>query len=245
VREILIFKGFTAVLQEVAAALLPLLIIFLLFQFLLLRLPQEEVKRILIGTFLSFIGLSLFLQGVHVGFLPAGTLLGEKLAGLRYSWMAIPIGLLVGLVTVLAEPAVRILTHEVEKVSGGYISQQIMLYTLSAGVSISIGLAMARIIYGIPFLYIVVPGYLLALLMFRYTPPTFVSVAFDSGAVATGPMAATFSMALAVGVASGTPGRDPLMDGFGLVAMATLAPILSVLLLGFIYRGRSFDNEGR
>lgn len=244
-KDIIIFKGFSCVLQEVAMSLLPLLIIFLLFQFLLLKLPQEEVKRILIGICFSFIGLSLFLQGVHAGFLPTGTLLGEQLARLRFNWVAIPIGLLVGLVTVLAEPAVRILTHEVEKVSGGHINQQIMLYTLSAGVAISIGMAMARIIYGIPLLYLLAPGYLLALLMIKYSPPNFISVAFDSGAVATGPMAATFTMALAVGVASGTAGRDPLMDGFGLIAMATLAPILSVLLLGLIYRGRRLDDEDR
>jgi hypothetical protein len=230
-KNIMVLEGFSHVLLEVAISLLPLIIIFLLFQFLFLKLPLEEIKRLAIGICLSFVGLSLFLQGVQIGFLPAGTLLGEQLGKLDYNWVVIPIGLLLGLVTVIAEPLVRVLNYEVEKVSAGHISQRLMMYTLSAGVSIAVALAMARIVYGIPLLYILAPGYLLALILIRYTSPTFVSVAFDSGTVATGPMTATFILALAVGVASGTTGRDPLMDGFGLVAIVALSPVLSVLLL--------------
>lgn len=241
-RDIIVFKGMTQIFLEVAMSLSLLLIVFLIFQFFLLKFPWEEVKRILVGMCLSFFGLSLFLQGVHVGFLPTGTLLGEQLGQLA-NWVVIPIGILMGFVVTIAEPAVRVLNYEVEKVSGGLISQRVMLYTMSAGVAIAYGLAMTRIIYGIPLLYILAPGYLLALLIIRYSSPTFVSVAFDSGAVATGPMTATFIMAMAVGVASGTVGRDPLMEGFGLIALATLAPILSVLLLGIMYGGRRLDNE--
>ncbi|MDI9449132.1 MAG: DUF1538 domain-containing protein [Bacillota bacterium] len=244
-KNIMVLEGFSHVLLEVAISLLPLIIIFLLFQFLFLKLPLEEIKRLAIGICLSFVGLSLFLQGVQIGFLPAGTLLGEQLGKLDYNWVVIPIGLLLGLVTVIAEPLVRVLNYEVEKVSAGHISQRLMMYTLSAGVSIAVALAMARIVYGIPLLYILAPGYLLALILIRYTSPTFVSVAFDSGTVATGPMTATFILALAVGVASGTTGRDPLMDGFGLVAIVALSPVLSVLLLGLIYGGRGVEDEDR
>mgnify|MGYP000894918341 CR=1 FL=1 len=242
-KNIIVFEGFSHILMEVAISLLPLIIIFLLFQFLFLKLPPEEIKRIIIGICLSFAGLSLFLQGVQIGFLPAGTLLGEQLGKLDYNWVVIPIGLLLGLVTVIAEPAVRVLNYEVEKVSAGHIKQKLMLYTLSAGVAIAVALAMARIIIGIPLIYILAPGYLIALIMARYSSPTFVSLAFDSGGVATGPMTATFIMALAVGVASGTAGRDPLMDGFGLIALVALSPILSVLLLGLIYGGRGVEDE--
>lgn len=243
--DIIIFQGFLHVLQEVALALLPLIIVFLVFQIVFTRLPWDEIKRILIGISISFVGLSLFLQGVHIGFFPAGSSIGEHLGRLDYNWVVIPIGFLLGLVTVIAEPAVRVMNYEVEKVSGGFISQRTMLYTLSLGVAVSVALAMARIIYGIPLLYILIPGYTIALVIIRYSPPTFVSVAFDSGGVATGPMTVTFVMAMAVGVATGIEGRDPLLDGFGLISLVALAPILSVLLLGLFYGGRSLDNESR
>ncbi|MDD4169209.1 MAG: DUF1538 domain-containing protein [Desulfotomaculaceae bacterium] len=241
-RDIIIFEGITQISLEVAMSLSLLLIIFLIFQFFFLKFPWEEVKRILVGMFLSFIGLSLFLQGVHVGFLPTGTLLGEQMGQLA-NWAVILIGILMGFVVIIAEPAVRVLNYEVEQVSGGLIRQRVMLYTMSIGVAVAYALAMIRIIYGIPLLYILAPGYLLALIIVRYSSPTFISVAFDSGAVATGPMSATFIMAMAVGVASGTAGRDPLMDGFGLIALATLAPILSVLILGILFGGKKLDHE--
>ncbi|TEB08131.1 hypothetical protein Psch_01686 [Pelotomaculum schinkii] len=158
--------------------------------------------------------------------------------------MVIPIGLLLGFVTVIAEPAVRVLTYEVEQVSGGYVSQKVLLYTLSIGVAVSIGLAMARIVYGIPLMHMLIPGYAITLLMTRFTSETFISMAFDSGGVATGPMTVTFILAMAVGVATGIEGRDPMLDGFGLVALVALAPILSVLLLGFFLgRKRSEDDD--
>lgn len=241
--DILVFQGFGHTLLEVAEALAPLIIIFLVFQVLFLRLPTEAIMRILAGMALAFAGLALFLHGVQVGFLPTGMALGENLGRLPNAWVVVPIGVLLGFVATVAEPAVRILNYEVERVSGGYITQKILLYTLSVGVAVSIGLAMVRILYGIPLLYILIPGYALALLLIRVSSPTFVSVAFDSGGVATGPMTVTFVMAMALGVAAGIEGRDPLMDGFGMIALVALAPILSVLILGLIYGGRGAENE--
>ncbi len=117
------------------------------------------------------------------------------------------------------------------------------MFTLSIGVAIAVALAMARIVYGIPLMYILIPGYAIALIMIRYTSPTFVSVAFDSGGVASGTMTVTFVLAMAVGVATGIEGRDPLLDGFGVVGLVALTPILSVLLLRIIFRGVSLENE--
>ncbi len=242
-KSLIIFDGFLHVVQEVAMALLPLIVILLIFQ-LVLRLPWDEISRILIGVVLSFAGLALFLQGVNVGFMPTGSSIGEHIGTLEHNWVVIPIGLLLGFVTVIAEPAVRVLTYEVEQVSGGYVSQKVLLYTLSIGVAVSIGLAMARIVYGIPLMYMLIPGYAITLLMTRFTSETFISMAFDSGGVATGPMTVTFILAMAVGVATGIEGRDPMLDGFGLVALVALAPILSVLLLGFFLgRKRSEDDD--
>lgn len=241
--NLIVFYGFGHVVMEVLNAFLPLLVIFLVFQLLYLKLPREMLIQICSGMFLAFVGLALFLQGVQVGFLPTGGSMGEHLGKLSYNWIIIPIGLLLGLVVTIAEPAVRILNYQVEKVSGGYVSQRTMLYALSIGVSVSVAIAMIRIIYGIPLLYILLPGYLLALVLTRFSSPTFVSVAFDSGGVATGPMTVTFVMALAVGAAAGIEGRDPLLDGFGMIALVALAPILSVLVLGLIYGRRSAEAE--
>nr|WP_315988428.1 DUF1538 domain-containing protein [Desulforamulus aquiferis] len=152
--------------------------------------------------------------------------MGEQLGKLDNNWLAIPVGIILGFVATIAEPAVRILNYEVEKVSGGYVPQRVMLLTISIGVAISVGVAMARVVYGIPLLYILFPGYLLALALIRYSSQTFVAVAFDSGGVATGPMTVTFIMAMAVGVAAGTEGRNPMIEGFGMISLVALAPIL-------------------
>jgi hypothetical protein len=240
----LMFSGFGYVLLEVAEALAPLLVIFVIFQILFLKLPKETIVRVFVGLLLSFVGLALFLQGVKIGFIPTGLALGEHLGQMSHKWLIVLVATVLGFVATIAEPAVRILNYEVEKVSGGYISQQVMLYTLAIGVAVAIGLAMVRIIYGIPLFYILVPGYVLALGLIRFSPPTFISVAFDSGGVATGPMTVTFIVALAVGVAAGAEGRDPLLEGFGMIALVALVPILAVLVLGQIYAQGSAEDEG-
>ncbi len=242
-----IFKGFSHVLLEVTFALIPLVIFFLIFQVFFLKLDRKKLVNIAKGIVLSFLGLAFFLQGVHVGFFPVGELIGEKLGSLSYRWVLIPIGFVFGFVATFAEPAVRILNHEVEKVSGGYISQKVMLYTLSIGVAFSIALSMLRILLGIPLWYFIIPGYLIALILMYFSSKRFTAIAFDSGGVATGPMTVTFILAIAVGVASVIDGRDPLLDGFGMIALVALAPIVSVLTLGLLFegKGREQQNEER
>ncbi len=238
-----IFKGFTGVLGEVTIALLPLIIFFLFFQLVYLKLPRIEVINMVKGVILAFIGIALFLQGVHVGFLPVGELLGQGLIENAGKWVVIPVGFILGATATFAEPAVRVLNQEVEKVSAGYIPQIILLITLSLGVGFSISLAMTRIIYGIPLMYILLPGYGLALLLIFFSKDNFISIAFDAGGVATGPMTVTFIMAFSVGVASKIEGSDPLIEGFGMIALVALAPILSVLLLGLVYTRKEKQDE--
>jgi hypothetical protein len=241
-REIKVFAGFSHILLEVFIALIPLVFLFIIFQIFYLKLSTRRLKKIGIGLLLAFAGLSLFLQGVYVGFLPVGQLMGKALAELSYNWILIPIGFILGFVATYAEPAVRVLNHEVEKASGGYIPQQLMLYTLSLGVAVSIALAMARILYGISLWYFILPGYMLVLLLTRFSTRTFVAIAFDSGGVATGPMTVTFVSAVALGVASALDGRDPLLDGFGMISLVALSPILSVLVLGMLYGRKEKGN---
>ncbi|RWZ60652.1 DUF1538 domain-containing protein [Halobacillus fulvus] len=243
--NIKVFYGFGHVIVDVAVALVPLLVLFLIFQFFFLKLPAQKLKDIFVGFLLAFLGLALFLQGVHIGFMPVGELMGEKLGAIDHIWILVPIGFVLGFVAIYAEPAVSVLIHQVEKESGGYIPQKVLLYTLSIGVGISIALSMVRIILGIPIWYFIVPGYILALVVVKYSSKTFTAIAFDSGGVATGPMTATFILALFVGIASVTEGRDPLLDGFGMVALVALAPILSVLTLGVIYKRKEDKQRDR
>jgi hypothetical protein len=239
-----IFYGFGDVLFEVSMALIPLMLFFLFFQVYMLKLPWKKVKDILIGIVFTFLGLSLFLQGVHVGFLPVGREIGDIVGDWRYQWVLIPVGFLLGFVATFAEPAVRVLNVEVDKVTSGYIPSNLMLYTLSIGVAISIAVAMARIIYGIPLWYFIGPGYFLALSMALFSTETFTSIAFDAGGVATGPMTVTFILAIALGFSETLEGRDPLLDGFGMIALVALAPILSVLTLGLLYKFNESRSDG-
>ncbi|WP_085993870.1 DUF1538 domain-containing protein [Oceanobacillus senegalensis] len=229
-----IFEGFGGTMIEVVTALVPLLILFSICQLFLLKLPINKVKDIIVGFILTFFGLSFFLQGVHIGFMPIGELIGQEM-GRRSLWLLMVIGFILGFFAIFAEPAVSVLLHQVDEVSSGYIPQKVLLYTLSIGVGLAIALSMFRIIWGISLWYFILPGYIIALVMIRFTSKTFTSIAFDSGGVATGPMTATFMLAMFVGIASVTEGRDPLLDGFGMVALVALAPILSVLTLGILY----------
>ena len=241
--DINIFDGFGYILFEVAMALIPLLLFFLFFQVFMLKLPWRKVKDIFIGVGLTFAGLSLFLQGVHVGFLPVGREIGDVVGTWDHQWILIPVGFLLGFVATFAEPAVKVLNLEVDKVSGGYIPGKLMLYTLSIGVAISIALAMTRIIYGIPLWYFIGPGYLLAIGMMLYSTDTFTAIAFDAGGVATGPMTVTFILAIALGFSETLEGRDPMIDGFGMIALVALAPILSVLTLGLLYKFKESRSD--
>ncbi len=238
-----VFSGFGHILAEVSIALIPLLFLFGIFHIFFLKLPKEKLINICKGLLLTFLGLSLFLQGVKVGFFPVGEAMGMALGSGKHNWILIPIGFLLGFVATFAEPAVRILNHEVEKASSGYIPQQIMLYTLSLGVGLAVAASMVRILLGIPLWYFIVPGYAAALILLRFSSKTFISIAFDSGGVATGPMSVTFVMAIAIGVAASIEGRDPLLSGFGMIALVALAPILSVLALGLLYGRKERENE--
>jgi hypothetical protein len=228
---------------SVIESLLPLLFLFLLFQFLFLRLPRNYIFNLLKGAAIAIIGFILFLEGVYIGFLPAGEAIGATLGKISHKWALIPIGLFLGFLTTWTEPAVRILCDQVEKASAGNISKHIILSTICTGVAISIGLGMAKIIYGIPLQFIIIPGYTAAIIMLFFSDRRFLSIAFDAGAVATGPMAVTFLMAVAIGISSSIEGRDPIIHGFGLIALIALAPIVSVMALGFLYRIKPTEEE--
>ena len=219
------------VVKEISLALLPLLFFFILFQFILLRLPASQIRRMLIGLVYVFIGLVIFMTGVNGGFSLAGQSLGMALGALSGGSLLIPVGLVLGAVVVCAEPAVWILTEQVENVSGGYIKRSIMLAALSVSIAFAVALGMLRVVTGMSIWWILVPGYALALILTRFSPRLFTAIAFDSGGVASGPMSATFILSLTLG-ASAAVGGNPATDAFGMIAMIAMAPLITIQLLG-------------
>ncbi len=224
------------VIVDVIQALSPLVLFFLILQVLSLKLPRDYVINLLKGLLITLIGMVLFFQGVKIAFLPAGQRIGEFCGTIEQTWLLIPFGFMLGFLSTYAEPSVRVLCYQVETSSNGYIKGSLILYALSIGVAISVGVGMIRILYGFPFLPIIFGGYLLVLILLRFCDSDFIGIAFDSGGFATGPMAVTFLMAFAVGVADSMGGRDPLLDGFGMISLIFLTPILMLLIIGIIFK---------
>lgn len=228
---------------SVVLAVLPLAVVFLVFQMLFLRIPTREVARILTGTVLAALGLFLFLLGVTIAFLPFGRVTGEALGTLSEAWLVVPIGILLGFVTTWGEPAVRILADQVEEASGGSIRQSVVIVAVCVGVALSVGLGLYRIDHELPLLYLLLPGYGLVLAAMWSSKPKFVAIAVDAGGVAAGPLANSFLLALAFGASSTMGGQDPLIHGLGLVALIALAPVLSLVALGMIVRWKEHRQE--
>lgn len=220
---------------EVMISLLPIAAVFLLFQLLTRRYHKREIKRIVMGMLYTYVGLVLFLCGVNVGFAPVGTFLGEELASLSYNWVIIPIGMLIGYYIVKAEPAIQVLNRQVESITDGAISVKAMNRCMSIGVAISIGLALTRVLLHIPIYWIIIPGYIIALVMSLFVPKIFVGIAFDSGGVASGPMTSTFLLPLSIGTCSAV-GGDLMRDAFGVVALVALTPLIAIQIMGLAYK---------
>ena len=220
-------------LADVALALLPVVLFFLVFQILFLRLSRKRLLKMGVGLLYTFVGLVLFLTGVNVGFLPAGYTLGSRLGATAAGWI-IPIGMVMGFFVVMAEPAVHVLNKQVEEITVGAISQRAMLLSLSVGVAVSIGIAMLRVVTGVSIWYFLLGGYAVALTLSFFVPKIFTAVAFDSGGVASGPMTAAFMLPFAMGACDAL-GGNILTDAFGLVAMVAMTPLITIQLLGVLY----------
>lgn len=226
--------------EEVILALLPVIVIFAMFQKISFKLSHKAVRRILTGIIFAFVGLVLFLTGVNGGFMEVGGLIGRKLALLENDAYLVSVGFILGLVTILAEPAVYVLTHQIEDVTSGYVKRSLVMGTLSIGVGVAVGLAMVNILSPhIKLWHFLLPGYVLSIAMSYYVPRLFVGIAFDSGGVASGPMTATFILAFAHGAADAAENASVLADGFGLIAMVALTPIIALQILGAAFQIKS------
>lgn len=222
-------------LGEMALSLLPIAAFFYVFQLVRLRLEKHTVFKITVGMIYTYIGLVIFLTGVNVGFMPTGSFLGQEMAGLRISPIIVPIGMLIGYFIVQAEPSVYVLMKQVEELTDGDISGKSLKISLSLGVAVSVGLSMVRVLTGISVMWFILPGYIIALGLSFITPKIFTAVAFDSGGVASGPMTTTFLLPFAVG-ASTALGGNIVTDAFGVVSMVAMTPIITIQIMGLIYR---------
>lgn len=222
-------------IREVLISLLPLVAVFIVFQLVCRKYQKIQRRRIAVGFVYTYIGLVLFLCGVNVGFAPVGTLLGMEIASSGQKWLLVPIGMLIGYFIVKAEPAIQILNHQVQSVTNGMVSAKSMNRCLSIGVSVSIGLAILRILTGLPIQWIIIPGYIIALIMSRFVPKIFVGIAFDSGGVASGPMTSTFLLPLCIGACQAL-GGNIMTDAFGVVALVALTPLIAIQIMGLQYQ---------
>ena len=225
-------------MREVAVALIPIACLFFLFQLIFRRFHKHQIGRILLGMVYTYLGLVLFLTGVNVGFMPAGEYIGSSLASGSHKWILVPIGIVIGYFIVRAEPAVQVLTRQVEEVSNRSISQSSIQKSLSVGVAVSVGIAMLRIVTGISILWFLIPGYVISLVLTFFVPQIYTGIAFDSGGVASGPMTATFLLPLAMGACEAV-GGNILTDAFGIVAMVAMTPLLTIQVLGLVGKLRS------
>jgi hypothetical protein len=220
--------------MEVVFAMAAILAFFVVFQLISRRYKKHQIARIAVGFLYTFIGLVVFLTGVNVGFIPVGQFLGAELAVKSFNWILVPLGMLFGYFIVEAEPAVHVLIKDVEEISSGTIPPKIMKRGLSIGMSAALGISMFRLLAEIPILYILIPGYAVALSLTFITPAVFTGIAFDSGGVCSGPLTSTFLLPLAMGTCEGL-GGNLMTDAFGIVAMVAMTPLIVIQIVGLVY----------
>jgi hypothetical protein len=220
--------------RDVSMVIVPIVAIFAIFQVTHLRLSKTELVKIGVGLLYLLIGLTVFLAGVNSGFMPAGRYLGEKMGALSNRWILPPICLVVGACVVVAEPAVHVLTRQVEEITNGAIPRRMLLLAMALGVGLAMSLAMIRMLMDLSIWWIMVPGYLLALLLTFFVPSIFVGIGFDSGGVAAGAMSAAFVLPFTLGVCESL-GGNIMVDAFGVVGMIAMMPPITLQLVGVLY----------
>ena len=218
--------------EQVAIALGLIVVFFIILEFAVLKLPKKRLIQIAVGITYTFVGLVIFLSAVKVGFMPIGYKLGVEIAANKV--VAIIFSLVIGMVVVLAEPAVHVLNKQVEEITEGTVSKRSMMIALSVGVGLSICLSIVRIIFDFDILVYLIPGYMISLGLSFFVPGLYTAIAFDSGGVASGPLTSSFILPFAVGVCASISGVDSILSSaFGIVAMVAMAPLITIQILGF------------
>lgn len=237
---------FEDVRKEAFLSIMPLFCMFLGFRAFLFKISARQFTRICIGFVYAFFGLLIFLVGVHGGFMQAGAILGEVLNNIAHTkgtfFWPVALGFIFGAIIVCAEPAVWVLSDQVESITGGVIKRKVLLIFLSLGTALAIGMAMLRALIGFPLWYILLPGYAIAMILLLWVPTLFAGIAFDSGGVASGPLTSTFVLSFTLGAATGANSEN---DIFGVIALVAMMPLIAIQLMGVLYeyKKRKVLNE--
>lgn len=221
--------------RELVQAILPVVVMIITLQFILFDDPLYKILQFAIGAIMVTVGLGLFLIGVKVGLLPLGEIIGSELPQRGSLPLLLFFTLLLGIAVTVAEPDVRVLAYQIDSVSGGVISKSVLIAFVGIGVGLFMAIAAARVLLGIPMSYVLTISYIAVFALSAFVPPNFVPLSFDSGGVTTGPLTVPFIIALGVGITSVVGGKSSLGDSFGFVALASIGPVLAVMLLGVIY----------
>lgn len=241
--DITFFQAIPVYLKDVAIIILPIAVLFIIFQIFALKLPKKEIWRIVVGLLFTYFGIVIFLVGVNVGFLPVGKLIGQGIAANYPGWL-VPICAGVGFCMAMVEPAVQVLASQIENITGATVKKITMLLCIAIGVAIALGLCAIRILTHISILWILIPAYVLVIVLSFIAPKLFVGIAYDSGGVATGAIATTFALPMMLGACT-TLGGNVLLDAFGTLAFCAVAPILVVMTFGVIYKAGENKAKGK
>lgn len=224
-------------LKDTLLAISPILISFLIINSIWIKLPANKLKRIAVGILYTYFGLVVFLTGINVGFLEASRQVGYQIAAYDAPWLLIVIGMVFGIITIPAEPSVHVLTRQIEDNTAGSIKALVVMLTLCLGVAVAVGLSMLRIVLAqLQLWHILLPGMVIAIVLSFVVPDIFVGIAYDSGGVAAGTMTSVFILPFAQGAADFIPGANVVTDGFGIIALVAMTPLIAIQLLGLIYK---------
>ncbi len=223
------------ILLEVLQAVAPIVVVISLIQFFIIRTPISLFWQFAAGSLMVTVGLFLFLVGVRVSLLPIGEMIGSRLTSHGSLILLLVSAFIFGFIITVAEPDVRVLAHQVDIASGGAIDSTILIISVALGVGFFVSLAILRILLGIPIIYLLATGYVFVVVLSFFTPPGFVAISFDAGGVTTGPMAVPFILALGVGATAVLGGKSTVAETFGLIGLASIGPVIGVMILGVIY----------
>lgn len=219
---------------EVIRAITPLILVVIILQLTFVKASAGVFVQFLVGSVLAIGGITLFLIGIEVGILPAGKTVGSGLVERRSLWLVIAVAFLIGFSTTIAEPDVLVLSKQTDAITDGAVSESTLLYIIGIGVGCFVTMAMLRILLGVRLAYLLAGSYLIVIILSLFTPPEFVSLAFDSGSVTTGALTAPIVIALGIGLSSVLAGRSAIADGFGLLGLASIGPIIAVMIMGIL-----------
>lgn len=223
-------------LLEQVLNIMPVVLFLLLFNLFFLKSKISNPKDIAIGVVFSIIGLAIFIRGLDMGLLALSSQVGENLTKTANVWAIVVFSFILGYGVTLAEPALQTLGMQVNELSSGIITKNMVVHTVAFGVGLGLVLGMLKIVFSWSIVSVMVPTYALIIIFSIIAPKTLTAVAFDCGGVTTGPVTVPVTLALGVGMATVLGGRDPLIDGFGLIGLSSGGPILTMLILGMIYR---------